>query len=61
MVHINIKKMIEKNKLLKIVSSENGDSKIKIYQDVNIYLAWCRAETFYVLLGLFYIIRRIMF
>ncbi|MCT7616457.1 pirin family protein [Aliarcobacter butzleri] len=27
------------NKLLKIVSSLNGDSKIKIYQDVNIYVS----------------------
>ena len=28
-----------KNRLLKIVSSQNGDSKIKIYQDVNIYVS----------------------
>lgn len=28
-----------KNKLLNIVSSQNGDSKIKLYQDVNIYVS----------------------
>ena len=33
------KEVERKNKLLKIVSSQNGDSKIKIYQDVNIYVA----------------------
>lgn len=27
------------NKLLKIVSSQNGDSKIKIYQDINIFVS----------------------
>ena len=33
------KEVERKNKLLKIVSSQNGNSKIKIYQDVNIYVA----------------------
>lgn len=33
------KKEERDNKLLKIVSSQNGDSKIKIYQDVNIYVS----------------------
>ncbi len=27
------------NKLLKIVSSQNGDAKVKIYQDINIYVS----------------------
>ena len=33
------KEVERKNRLLKIVSSQNGDSKIKIYQDVNIYVS----------------------
>ena len=33
------KEVERKNRLLKMVSSQNGDSKIKIYQDVNIYVS----------------------
>ena len=31
--------MIEKNRLLNIVSSQNGTADIKIYQDINIYVS----------------------
>ena len=35
----NLKRNEKKNRLLNIVSSQNGNADIKIYQDVNIYVS----------------------